>query len=478
MNSDVKRVLDIFRDINRVPRKSKHEEKISEWLVKWAEDHGLESKRDELLNVLIKVPASKGMENKPVIVIQGHMDMVCEKTPDSQHDFSKDAIKNIIEGDWLKADKTTLGADNGIALAMALAIAENDKIKHPALELLFTVDEETGLTGASGLESDFISGKVLLNLDSEDEGVFTVGCAGGRDTHINLPLKNISVSEGYSFVKISVGGLKGGHSGVEINQLRGNANKILARVLHYLNKDINFGISELKGGSAHNAIPRDAYAVIALPCCNASIIDTAINGYHEILKKEYEKVEPMLILKSELVEKHEKMSDAESTSKIVALMLAMPHGVAAMSADVPGLVETSNNFATAEVKDDNFAVMSSQRSSVMSRLDTITSKVESVGYLAGAEVKSGNGYPSWEPNMDSELLKKCVSVYEDIFDREPVVEIIHAGLECGIIGSKIEGMDMISYGPTIKNPHSPDEKMSISSLEKVWDFTVELLKSF
>lgn len=478
MNSDVKRVLDIFNDINSVPRKSKHEEKISEWLVKWAEDRGIKATRDKLLNVLIKVPASKGMEDKPVLVLQGHMDMVCEKTPDSNHDFSKDPIKNIIEGDWLKADKTTLGADNGIALAMALAIAESKKIEHPPLELLFTVDEETGLTGASGLESDFITGKVLLNLDSEDEGVFTVGCAGGRDTHINFPVKNIEIAEGYSFIKISVAGLKGGHSGVEINQFRGNANKIVARILHYLRKDLGFGISELKGGSAHNAISRDAHVVIAAPCCNASIIEVAVNAFYEMLKKEYEKVEPTLIIKSELVDKYDKMSDLDSTDKMINLLLAMPHGVAAMSSDVEGLVETSNNFATVDLVNNNLALMSSQRSSVMSRLDTITSKVEAVGFLAGSKVKSGNGYPSWAPNMDSPLLKKCVTVYEKIFDKEPVVEIIHAGLECGIIGSKIDGMDMISYGPTIKNPHSPDEKMSVSSLEKVWDFTIELLKSF
>ncbi len=477
METKTKKILDIFEQINRVPRCSKNEDAIAAWLVAWAKEHSFEVKTDAVKNILIKVPATKGCENAPIIVLQGHMDMVCEKTPDSTHDFKKDPIKHIIEGEWLHADKTTLGADNGIALALALALATDSEIKRPALELLFTVDEETGLTGANALSEGFVAGKVLLNIDSEDEGVFTVGCAGGRDSKISLPLSFENFQSGFAGLTLSVGGLQGGHSGVDIKEPKANANILLARIVKEISNMADFRIVDLKGGSAHNAIPRDASASIAVDSSKVELVKKICNEFGEILKKEYS-FEKNLVVTLKNADNPDKVFTKSSTAETLNLMLALPHGVAEMSRDIAGLVETSSNFATIKVEDGKFKVLTSQRSSVMSRLTWMTDKIESVAKLCNAEVVSGSGYPSWQPDMDSALLKKCLLTYKNMFGKEPVVEIIHAGLECGIIGSKYSGMDMISYGPTIKNPHSPDEKMFLPSLPKIWDFTVELLKSF
>ncbi len=473
MNEMTKKVLDLFEEINKIPRKSKNEKEISAWLLKWGQDHGFETERDEVENVLMRVPATKGHEDKPVLVLQGHMDMVCEKTPDSDHDFAKDPIKHVVDGEWLKADRTTLGADNGIALALAMIIATDESVEHPPLELLFTVDEETGLTGANALQPGWLKGKVLLNIDSEDEGVMTIGCAGGKDSHIELPLELEKAPEGMMFRKIKVGGLKGGHSGVDINQPRANANILLTRVISAMAANTELRIVHFEGGSAHNAISRDAYAVISTDQDRADIIHRVAAE----LKEEF-KFEKNLEVVVEEAEKKDEVLTKEFTSKIIDLMLAMPHGIAAMSTDIEGLVETSNNFATVRMEDGLFKILTSQRSSVMSARDAITEKIEAVGRLAGAKVESGNGYPAWQPDMDSKLLEKCKKVYVELYGKEPVVEIIHAGLECGIIGSKNEGMDMVSFGPTIKNPHSPDEMMHLPSLDKIWDFMIALIKSY
>jgi len=480
MNEKIKAILNMFEEINKVPRQSKHEEKISQWLVDWAEKNGFKAKRDKVLNVLIEVPATPGHEDKPVIVFQGHMDMVCEKTPESTHDFSKDPIKHVFHGDWLKGDGTTLGADNGIALAIAMVIATDETVVHPPLELLFTVDEETGLTGANALEPGFLKGKVLLNLDTEDEGVFTIGCAGGRDTKINFTPEWKTVCEKNIPVEIRVGGLEGGHSGGEIHLPKGNANIILARVLDSVREKAGcLKIGNIDGGSAHNAIPRDAYAVI---CMKEDQIQTAEDSFNKIaaeIKDEFKVPEPKLSItfKKGASYNGQYMTGSDS-KKFINLMMALPNGVAAMSTEMEGLVETSNNFATIRKNGETVTILTSQRSSIKSRLDWITAKVEKPGILAGAEVKSGNGYPNWQPKMDSTLTAKCVSVYEKLYGKKPVLEIIHAGLECGIIGSKYEGMEMISYGPTIRSPHCPDERMFVPSLENIWDFTAELLKSY
>ena len=479
MNMKVKEILDVFEEINKVPRQSKHEEKISRWIMDWGKNNGFNIKTDEAMNVLIEVPATPGHEDKPTLVLQGHMDMVCEKLPDSDHDFSKDPIKHLMDGDWMTADGTTLGADNGIALAIAMVIAKDREIVHPPLELLFTVDEETGLTGANALKKGWVSGKVLLNLDSEDEGIFTVGCAGGRDTKITYNPQWKPFSDDREVMSLKVSGLAGGHSGVDIALPKGNANVILARVLEVISRITPVKIGYINGGSAHNAIPRDAEAIISVKSSHKDEIMRKVEEISGKIKAENIKNEPGLeITIRGNTPFNDMMLSVPDSVKLINMMIAMPHGVASMSSDIEGLVETSNNFATIRFENEAVEILSSQRSSVESKLEWITSKVEKAAFVAGAEASSGNGYPGWEPNMDSEVLAKCVSIYESMYGKKPVVEVIHAGLECGIIGSKNEGMDMISYGPTIKNPHSPDEKMYVPSIEKIWDFTVELMKSY
>lgn len=476
MDREIQDILNIFTEINKIPRQSKHEKQISDWLMRWADKNGLAAERDKLMNVLIHVPATPGYEKHPIVVLQGHMDMVCEKTPDSSHDFSKDPVKVLIDGDRVHADKTTLGADNAIALAIAMKIAVDPAVDHPELELLFTVDEETGLTGANGLSSDFIKGKILLNIDSEDDKKFTIGCAGGRDTKISFPVHHISCPESYSIYKISVSGLTGGHSGSDIHKGRANANKILARVLDRLDREGEIYLASLSGGSAHNAIPRDAEALMALHRTDPSPI-SRIELFIQDLQQEYQTTDPNLTVTwEEIPESSDKVLTRALTIKIIHTLLALPHGVAAMSSQIAGLVETSSNLATLKTDSEKITVLTSQRSSVMSRLDAITRQIECAGNLSGAEIRSGKGYPSWQPDMNSKLLKKCTEVYRKVHGKEPVIEVIHAGLECGVIGAKYDGMEMISFGPLILDAHSPDERMSLSSLEKVWRFTKTLMK--
>ncbi len=472
MSEITEKILNLFNEINKIPRCSKHEEKISNWLVDWAAKNGFSTKRDEYMNVVIEVPATKGFEDKPIVVLQGHMDMVCEKTPDSDHDFSKDPIESYVDGEWLKAKKTTLGADDGIALAIALIIAK--EMEHPKLELLFTVDEETGLTGANNLSSNMLKGKILINIDSEDEGVFTIGCAGGRDTKIGLHLKT-EKEKVDNAIKINVSGLQGGHSGIDINTPKANANILLARILNEILKKTNLKIVDIHGGSAHNAIPRNAYAVVLSN--DFETCKETVENFEKVFKNEHGKFEPTLKCSIEKIEtEFNSVVSEESSKKIVDLMMAMPHGVLSYSKDIKGLVETSNNFATVDIKEGKLEILSSQRSSIRSKVNYITEKIQAVGKLSGAEVHSGEGYPSWEPNFDSELLKKSKETYEKVFNVQPKVEVIHAGLECGIIGSKYDGMEMISIGPTVKYPHSPKEKLFIPSIDRLWKFLQNLFK--
>jgi len=471
-------VLKWFEEITKIPRCSKHEEKIAQWLLDWAKEHNFESKTDKVGNICIIVPASKGFENAPVTVIQGHMDMVCEKTPDSDHDFTKDPIKLVYEGEWLTADRTTLGADNGIAIAMALALATRDDVDHPKLELLFTVDEETGLTGANELEPGFIDGKILINVDSEDEGVFTVGCAGGINTNAEIPLKFENVPSGYEQYKLIGGGMKGGHSGIDIAMEKANAIKIIGRTLNELVKNgIDVRLANMKGGSAHNAIPRDTEVVIFFPKSEEKKAVKVIEDFEKVLEIEFKNTDPDLEVKVDSVsDKYEQAATTAETKKVIDFIAAMPHGVDAMSTDIKDLVETSNNLANIKIEDGKLKVLTSQRSSVVSRLNAHTTRIESIARLAGGEAVSGDGYPPWQPDMDSPLLAKSVALYEKMYNKKPVVEVIHAGLECGIIGDKYPGMDMISIGPDLRYPHSPDEKIHIGTVGKVWDFIVELMK--
>jgi len=479
MHGKTREILDIFEQIAAIPRCSKHEEKISGWLQSWARDNGFAVRADEAGNVVIEVGASEGYEKAPVVVIQGHMDMVCEKTPDSAHDFSKDPIRPVADGDWLRADNTTLGADNGIAIAMGLALATDEAVPHPPLELLFTVDEEQGLTGAAKLAADFIRGKVLLNIDSEDEGVLTAGCSGGKEIRISLPLTFAGLPEGYRVYRLSVSGLRGGHSGVDIHKHRASANRILARLLALARQAADIRLVSIKGGTAHNAIARDAEACVAFNSADQDAVGKIISDFEQTVRDEFAASEksPCLSLSAAESETGQAASAGDS-DRAIKLMLALPHGVIGMSPDIQGLVETSMNFSTVEIENGALKILSSLRSSVMTKLDEVSLRVEALSELAGADTESGNAYPAWEPNMDSPLLKRCQDTYRKLYGKQPKVEIIHAGVECAILGAMYPGMDMISLGPTIENPHSPEERINIPSVGKVWDYLVEILKSF
>jgi dipeptidase D len=473
-----KEVLSWFEQIAKIPRCSKNEEAICTWLKDWANKHDFPVRTDAVNNIVIVVPASPGFEDAPILTLQGHLDMVCEKAKGHEFDFANDPIELVYEDEWLRANNTTLGADNGIAIAMAMAAALDQDNPHPPLELLFTVDEETGLTGASELGTDMLEGRILLNIDSEDEGVFTVGCAGGKDTHLSVPVKVEPLPGGYESIKLVAGGMSGGHSGVDIHEQRANAIHLLTRALDTLLAQGELCLVELTGGTAHNAIPRDAEAVIALPSDRVSAAKEAVQTLQGYAKQEFAKTDPSLTLEVEAADPAKLGVTAEDSRRAVDFLQAVPHGVAEMSQDIQGLVETSDNLATVKLADDRIKVLTSQRSSNMQRLHLLTRRIEGIARLAGGEAESGEGYPAWEPNMDSPLLAKCVAVYKELFNKEPVVEAIHAGLECGIIGAKYDGMDMISFGPTIKNPHSPTEKLELATVGMVYDFMCALFKSY
>ena len=481
MEEKVKSILNYFDQINTIPRCSKNEKQIGLWLKQWAETKQLAVKMDTVGNQLIKVPPTPGYENAPVIVIQGHTDMVCEKTPDSTHDFSNDPIKNIIDGDWLRADNTTLGADNGIAVALAMAVANDESIAHPPLELLFTVDEETGLNGAKALEPEFIEGRVLLNVDSETEGVFTVGCAGGRHTHISRKLRLTNLAEDSQLFNLNIRGLCGGHSGIDIIKQRASANKILVRTLHQLAGADDVQLVSIRGGTAHNAIARDADAVFAGASKYSGDFAGIVSEAERTIRADYDAIESNLTIKltaAESVTRKKKVLSVAETRDVINLLLSLPHGVLGMSVVFTDLVETSNNLATVELEDDTLQILTSQRSLTRSRLDEISNAIRATAAIAGATARCDSEYPPWSPNMQSALLERCRKIYKQVFDQEAEVKSVHAGLECAIIGDKYEGMDMISFGPDLKDPHSPNERLYIPSLAKVWLFMVALLESY
>ncbi|MBQ9394567.1 MAG: aminoacyl-histidine dipeptidase [Proteobacteria bacterium] len=473
------RVIDIFKAMAMIPRQSKHEEKIAAWLVERAKKDGFDVERDSANNVIIRVPATAGYENGPILVLQGHMDMVCEKTPDSTHNFDNDPIEVIIEDNWMHANKTSLGADDGLGVAMALAMAEDASVEHPALEILVTSDEETGMTGANALKAEQLKGRILLNLDSEDEGIFTVGCAGGRETRSTLKLNRSPIPAGYRSVQVHIAGLKGGHSGCEIHLGRASAIKLATRVINNILAISNDArLIDIKAGSAHNAIPRDAVVTVAVPAADTSKITARIEELGKVFASEYAKSDAGVTVSAILSDIAGDAFDSASLRRVADLLICFPHGIAAMSQDIQGLVETSANLASVKIVDNTLHILSSQRSSVASKLDAITSRIEACLRLAGGEAVSNEGYPSWQPEMESDLLKRCVDLYEKRFNKKPIVDIIHAGLECGIIGSKISGMQMISFGPTVVSPHSPQERADVTTIPMVADFLVDLLKSY
>jgi dipeptidase D len=469
-------VWDHFYEISQIPRESGNEEAVGQYIISVAERNNLKYKKDQVGNIIVSCPASRGKEDRPSVVLQNHIDMVCEKNNDTVHDFAIDPIKLIIDGEWMKADGTTLGADNGIGVCCALALMDDNSLEHPPLEMLFTVDEETGLTGAVELTSDFVESRLLLNLDSEEEGAFYIGCAGGQHTILRLPIKWQDRSRDFKSVKISIGGLKGGHSGLNISDGFGNSVKLLARVLYELGQKVDFELSAIDGGNKHNAIPRESEATISFDPKSEQPVTAVINQMNTAIKDELRFSDKGVFLKMESTNDVQKVFSKDTQKKIVNFLHAVPHGVMAMSHAVQGLVETSTNMAIVETQENQLELLTSQRSSLASSIIDIADKVKALGELAGFEIEQGGGYPAWQPNPESHLLALAKEVYESMYNQTPEVKAIHAGLECGIIGEKYAGMDMLSFGPTIQGAHSPDERVEIAAVENCWKFLLEFLK--
>jgi len=470
-------VWQYFKEILEIPRPSKKEEKVVAYLLKFGKEQNLETVQDEIGNVLIRKPATKGMENVKSVVLQSHIDMVCEKNSDKVHDFDNDPIESIIDGEWVTANDTTLGADDGIGVAAQLAILASEDIEHGPIECLFTIDEETGLTGAFGLKPGFLQSTILLNLDSEDEGELFVGCAGGQDTQAWLPFDYEETPEGFIAFKIMVSGLKGGHSGDEINKGHANANKILNRFLWCKKDELKMKLSSFDGGNLRNAIAREAYAIVLVPVSSELGIIESLEEFKIMSQAEFSITEPRMEITIEKALIPETVIDNESFDEFVNAVYACPHGVIAMSQSIENFVETSTNLASVKFLDDEILVTTSQRSSVESEKHDITNMVVSVFKLAGARTVISDGYPGWAPNPNSEIVDITVKSYKKLFTTEPAVLAIHAGLECGLIGDKYPEMDMISFGPTIKRAHSPEEKIEISTVTKFWNLTLDVLKN-
>jgi len=476
-NLEPKMVWKHFDEIRKIPRCSKHEEKIREYIIDFAKKNNLKYKTDKTGNVVISKQAISGLTEKTTVVLQGHMDMVCEKNSDVEHDFTKDPLKLKLKGDILTADGTTLGADNGIGLAISLAILEDTKLKHGPLEALFTVDEETGLTGAFAMSSDMLTGKILLNLDSEDFGVVTVGCAGGGESKITLPLKKQSIKDDFEIHTVKVSGLRGGHSGVDIHEQRGNAVKLLTRLLWKAMDNSKFYLSDIKGGDKHNAIPREAYAIVGIDKSTKNKFISTINAEGKNILEEIKPIDPKFKVAIEKGEKIKTTLTDNSQTKLLNLLHGLPHGVDKMSYDIPGLVETSTNLATVKINENNALISLSTRSSIKSALLNFRDRIRSIAELSGAKVKEDTPYPGWKPNLDSNILELSKKIFKNMFGKDPKVEAIHAGLECGIIGEKFPGMDMISIGPTIKYPHSPEEQVHVSTVNKFYKYVLKILEN-
>ncbi len=464
-----------FDEIRKIPRCSGSEEKIIDYIVNFAKARKLEYKVDEVGNVVIRKKGTKGYENAPVVILQGHIDMVCEKNNDVKHDFTKDPIKVKREGDWIKAEGTTLGADNGIGVAAALAIMDDNSLVHGPVEALFTIDEERGLTGAANISSDFINGKILLNLDSEDDGVFTIGCAGGGDSLLKIEFEKINPGNNKA-LKLNVSGLKGGHSGIDINNGRGNAIKILTRALFEIREKSDFELASIEGGDKRNAIPREAFAVIVIDSKDINSVKSIIKKVEKEVKDELKGTDDGVKIEIIDMANVDKVFTKTVGDKLINTILALPHGVIGMSQAIQGLVETSTNLAAVHTYDNYFEIVKSSRSSINSMLRFVLNSLKAFAQLIEAEIEQPPPYPGWTPNPDSPLLKTMIEIYKGLFGKEPVVEAIHAGLETGIIGEKIPGMDMISFGPTIKHPHSPDEKVEINTVDRFWTLLTKTLE--
>jgi len=471
-------VFQQFAKINEIPRPSKREEKMIEYLKQWGESHHLETKVDETGNVLIRKPATPGFENRKTVILQSHMDMVCDKLVDVEFDFDNDAIQTYVDGDWLKAKGTTLGADDGIGDAIELAILDADDIEHGPIECVFTRDEETGLTGAMGMKAGFMTGDYLINLDSEDEGQIFISCAGGRNTRAKFRFNREDAPEGYFFITAQVKGLKGGHSGDDIEKKRANAVKILSRFLYNEQEKMDLRLASLNAGKLHNAIPRDGRLVIAIPSDRKEEVRADWNVLASQVEDEFHVTDVEMEFSMESCEPQKVLPKATS-EKLIQSLQACDNGVFAMCQDeaLAWMVETSSNLAAVTTTDGEVEVLSSQRSNVMSNLDNMCNTIKATFQLAGAEVVQNDGYPAWKMNPNSKLTEIVVETYKKLFGKEPVVKGIHAGLECGLFSERYPNLDMVSFGPTLRFVHTPDERLYIPTVQMVWDHLLEILKN-
>lgn len=472
------RVFEQFAEINKIPRPSKHEEKMIDYLKEFAEKRNLEHEVDETGNVIIRKPATKGHENAPMVSLQSHMDMVCDKLVDVDINFQTDAIQTYVDGEWLTAKGTTLGADDGIGCAIELAILDSDDIEHGPIECVFTRDEETSLTGAMGMKAGFMKGEMLINLDSEDEGQIFISCAGGKTTSAKFTFTREQAPEGYFFLQASIKGLKGGHSGDDINKKRANAIKILTRFLYKEQEKMDLHLASFNSGKLHNAIPRDGVIVFAVPASEKETVRVDWNVFTANVEEEYHVSDTTMEFNLESAEATAVIEKGVSHRFILA-MQAVDNGVFAMCQDeaLAYMVETSNNVASVITSDNEINIVTSQRSNVMSNLENETNTVKAAFELAGAEVKMSDGYPAWKMNPDSKLTKVAIESYKKLFGKEPIVKGIHAGLECGLFSERYPNLDMVSFGPTLRDVHTPDERLYIPTVQMVWDHLLDILKN-
>jgi len=476
-NLDPKPLWEKFYQLTQIPRPSKKEAKVVEFVEKFGKDLGLETIKDEVGNVIIKKPATPGYENKQTIVMQGHLDMVPQKNSGTDFDFEKDPIEAYVDGEWVTAKGTTLGADNGMGVAAAMAVLEANDLEHGPIEALFTVDEETGMTGANALKPGILDAEILLNMDSEDEGELYIGCAGGLETNAFFHYKEEDVPADAKAYSLEISGLKGGHSGLDINLQRGNANKVLNRILWSASQTLDIRMADIDGGSLRNAIPREAKATVVVPNAQFGEFKAIVDEITEAVKGELSMVEDSISVELKDADMPGKVVDKKTLDNLVRAIYASPHGVMRMSDAMEGLVETSTNLAVVKSEGGKIRIQSLQRSSVDTSKEDLGNMIRSVFELAGAEVVHEGAYPGWKPNPDSPILKTMKEVYNQKFGKVPEIKAIHAGLETGIISQNYPHLDMISFGPTISFPHSPDEKVNIETVQKFWDFLVETLKA-
>ena len=475
-NLSPQHVWGYFHDLTQIPRPTGHMDAVTRYILAFGKESGLETLQDKTGNIVIRKPATPGMEHCKTVIIQGHLDMVPQKNAATVHNFETDPIDAYIDGDWVTARDTTLGADNGIGVALALAVLSDNTLKHGPVEALFTVDEEVGMDGAFGLKPGFLKGEILINADSEEEGELFVGCAGGADLNISFQFKeDIAIPEGDVAVKLSLTGLKGGHSGVDIHLGRANANKLMFRFLKEAVRDYGARLSSIDSGSLRNAIPREAVAIITIPGDNVEALWELVADYQDMFRTEYQGIEESVLFVAEPAELPASLIPEEIQDDLINAIEGCQNGVISMLADFPGTVETSTNLASVKKSDQLIEIKILTRSSSESRKEQICSSLESVFALAGAKVEYGSSYGGWQPNIKSEILGVMQRVYEQKFGRTPNVKVMHAGLECGIIQTVYPDMDMISFGPDLQYPHSPDERVSISSVQKVWTFLTETL---